>query len=84
MNGWQHVEMCRTCGCFAAACGHKNPYPRWCLYNDRRDLIAMMEQFYEGGPWYGTTPYGRTGAIELAQVCGELCMDMLETGTETT
>jgi hypothetical protein len=84
MDGWQLVEMCKICGGFAPDCGHKNTYPRWSLLDDKRSMLAMIEQFYEGGPYYGLTPYGRTGPFEKLEACRDMCITMLEAGPETT
>lgn len=83
MNGWSAETSCRTCrrrGCDAP--GHE-PYDLWMLRNDAGNEIAIIQQFYEGGPYYGNTHVSRTGPVGNLEACQARCLKDIEAGKDT-
>lgn len=84
MNGWSPETSCRTCGdpdCSDA--GHER-YDIWMLRNDAGEEIAVVQQFYQGGPYYGTTNFSRTGPLAALDTCQARCLADIEAGKDTT
>lgn len=52
----------------------------WELYDDMRNVIGVVQQFHEEGPYYGNTGYGRTGAVSDRIKCQKMVETMIEEG----